>query len=382
MASVQAENGERSTPPQAQGSRNAKRPAMSDLAAAQAVSLPTPPRPPSARTAPRRAAAAVSKRSALSAELAQLPLFADLAPERLRALVVQAEAVELPAGGILFHQGDAARTLYVVVEGAVVPIAEGGSRVADGGGRRKLAVLERGDLVGEIGVITRQPRNATVVALVDSKLLSIDRGALLPVLRESRELMQHVLAPARRRMLDRQLRTNLFFAAFAHGERDAIARQFRLLEVKAGEKLVRQGEPPEGLYLVLSGSLARIDPRRGRELGGLGIGDVFGGRSLLEGVPAPADVVAKGRAWVLVLGERRFRRIVAAHPRIVRVVRRLSQVETGAAAPDARPTSPSARTTVRLPSGSASRPSRPSRPSPTPGAPRAGGAGRAPRSRS
>ncbi|MEZ4333027.1 MAG: cyclic nucleotide-binding domain-containing protein [Myxococcota bacterium] len=350
---------------------------MSDLAAAQAVSLPAPSSP--CNNVPQAPDPAASKRSALSAQLAHLPLFADLPPERLHALVVEAEAVDLPAGGILFHQGDAARTLYVVVDGAVVPIAEDGARRADGGARRKLAVLERGDLVGEIGVLTRQPRNATVVALVDSKLLAIDRGALLPVMRASRELMQHILAPARRRMLDRQLRTNLFFAAFAPGERGAIARQFRLLEVKAGARLVRQGEPPEGLYLVLSGSLARIDPRSGQELGGLGIGDVFGGRSLLEGVPAPADVVAKGRAWVLVLGERRFRRIVAAHPRIVRVVQRLSQIEAGAAGPGAKPTPPNAPSAARR---SSRPPSRPSRPPSSPRAPRAGGAGRAPRSRS
>lgn len=347
---------------------------LSDVAAAQAVSLPAPAG--DGRLAPP-GDPAPSTRLALSAQLANLPPFAALEPDRLHALVVQARAVDLPAGGILFHQGDASKSLYVVVDGAVVPIAEGGAGGAEGRVRRKLAVLERGDLVGEIGLVTRQPRNATVVALVDSKLLAIDRAALLPVMRESRELAEHILAPVRRRMLDRQLRTNLFFAAFAPPAREAVARRFRVLEVKAGTKLVRQGEPPEGLFVVLSGSLSRIDARSGREQGGLGIGDVFGGRSLLAGVPSASDVVANGRAWLLVLGESRFRRLIETHPRVARVVKRLSEGEAGELESQRKGAqATSARASSRRPSHP---PSRPPRTAPRA---RAGAAGRAPRSRS
>lgn len=369
-----------------------RKPVMSDVAAAQAVSLPSPSQPPaparasaSSFAAPAATPAPVPAKprvdpaaSALSAQLANLPVFAELAPDRLHALVLEARAVDLPAGGVLFHQGDASQSLYVVVEGAVVPIAEAAPRGAEGGARRKLAVLERGNLVGEIGLVTRQPRNATVVALVDSKLVAIDRDALLPVLRASRALAGHVLAPVRRRMLDRQLRTNLFFAAFAPPAREAIARQFRLVEVMPGTKLVRQGEPPEALFLVLAGTLARRDPRRGRALARLGIGDLFGGRALLDGTASDCDVVATGRAWVLVLGEGRFRRLVEAHPRLVRVVRRLA--DDAAEGADA---SPDSGAMPEDPTNAPAPPRRPRRAPPRPAsAPRADAAGRAPGSRS
>lgn len=292
--------------------------------------------------------------AALGGQLANLPLFADLDPATLHALIQQARPVELEAGKVLFRQGDDSRSLFVVVDGAVVPIAEGGSR-------RKLAVLERGALVGEIGLVTRQPRNATVTALVDSKLLAIDRAALFPAMRSQPALAEGILRPARQRMLDRQLRTHLFFASFVPAERGAVARQFRLVEVKAGTKMVEQGKPAGGLHVVLAGSFARIERKQGRKLGALGIGDVFGGHSLLEGAPSQFDVVANGKAWVLVLGERRFRRIIEENPRLVRVVERLSAADASSARP--------------------SGPQRPASQRPAPPS-RAASAGRAPRFRS
>lgn len=302
---------------------NGKARARSDLAAAQAVSLPASV---DASELSRRQRS--ERGTSLRSQLANLPLFEALEPASLHELILRARVVTLEAGKVLFHQGEPSNSLYVVVDGAVTPIAEGDAR-------RKLAVLERGDFVGEIGLVTQQPRNATVAALVDSKLIAIDRGVLFPLMRQEPKLALGILRPVRQRMLDRQVRTNLFFAAFSHAERSAVARQFRLLEVKDGVRAVAEGEPPEGLFVVLAGSFRKIDRTSGRELGRFEIGDVFGGPSLLEGKPSSCDIVAKGKAWLIVLGERRFRRIVDANPRLVRVVQRLSS-NPGSAAPSRR----------------------------------------------
>lgn len=255
--------------------------------------------------------------SSLRTQLANLPLFAALDPGSLHELIQRSRVVTLGAGEALFHQGDASTSLYVVVEGAVTPIAEGAAR-------RKLAVIESGDFVGEIGLVTHQPRNATVAALVDSRLLAIDRGVLFPLMRKERSLARTVLRPLRERLIDRQIRTNLFFASFAHADRGAIARQFRLLEVASDTRVVTAGEPPSGLFVVLAGTFEERRPGSAQILRRLGIGDGFGGNQLLEGRPAECDVIARGKAWLSVLGESRLRRIVDANPRLVRVVQRLT----------------------------------------------------------
>ncbi len=223
--------------------------------------------------------------------------------------------------------------------------------------------------------MTKQPRNATVAALVETKLVAIDRRVLVPLMRREPSVAKGILRFLRERMLDRQIRSNLFFAAFAHAERDAVARQFRLLEVKDGTRVVDQGAPPEGLFVVLAGSLAKIDRTRRKELGRLELGDVFGGDWLIAGKASPWDVVARGRAWLIVLGERRFRHIVEANPRLVRVLERLARrTPRPASAPAVRGPISASRPSPASPSYSPS-------PSPSP-SPRATAADKARRSRS
>lgn len=284
-----------------------------DLAAAQAVSLPT-----SADKKARAKSNSAERGASLRNELANTPLFGDLDPASLHTLIRKVRVVSLEAGQVLFRQGEPANSLYVIVSGAVVPIAEGDRR-------RKLAVLENGEFFGEIGLLTKQPRGATIEALVDTKLLAIDRRVLWDLIGKEPSVAKSLLRFLRARMIDRQIRTNLFFAAFAHAEREAVARQFRILEVKDGTRVVEQGRPADGLFVVLAGTLARIDRKKDKELGTFGLGDVFGGLSLIEGQPAPSDVVSRGKCWLVVLGEGRFRRILGANPRLERIIRRLAK---------------------------------------------------------
>jgi len=289
-----------------------------DIAAAQAVCLST-----AGPTTPGKKGSQAERGASLRTELANIPLFGDLDPASLHTLIRKVRVVLVKAGQVLFRQGDPANSLYIVVEGAVVPIAEGTPR-------RKLAVLERGEFFGEIGLMAKQPRNATIEALVDTKLLAIDRRVVWELIERQPGVAQGILRFLRARLIDRQIRTNLFFSAFVHAEREAVARQFRVLEVEEGATVVEAGRPPDGLYVVLSGTLSMIKRREegDKELDALELGDVFGGLSLLDGRVSPADVVAMGKCWLVVLGEGRFRRILEANPRLDRILRRIAREKT------------------------------------------------------
>ncbi|HIF93387.1 MAG TPA: cyclic nucleotide-binding domain-containing protein [Myxococcales bacterium] len=287
-----------------------------DLRAAQAMSLPTPADVKEIFTEGGR-----ERGASLRSELANTPLFGELEPASLHSLIRRVRIVTLDAGQVLFRQGDAANSLYVIVDGAIVPIAEGEPR-------KKLAVLERGEFFGEIGLMTKQPRGATIEALVDTKLLAIDRRVLWDLIADEPSVAKSLLRFLRARLVDRQIRTNLLFAAFAHAERKAVVRQFRILEVQDGVRVVEQGKVAEGLFVVLTGSLIRFDSKEDKELGQYKLGDVFGGLSLLEGQVATADVRATGKCWLVVLGEGRFRRILEANPRLGRIIRRLAKEST------------------------------------------------------
>ena len=294
------------------------------VAAAQAAAFPTAidsERASRSFSASSSFSGSAATRS-LRSQLADVPLFGELDPESLHLLIRKVRVVQLETGQVLFREGDAANSLYVVVDGAVVPIAEGDRR-------RKLAVLERGDFFGETGLITGQPRNATIEALVDTQLLAIDRQVLWQLIEQASGVLTTLMRFLRARLIDRQIRTNLFFAAFGHAERAAVARQFRMLEVQEGARVVSAGKPPEGLFVVLSGRLALWDRKRGKVVRELSAGGVLGAQTLLMAEPSPFDARAIEKCWVVVLGEGRFRRILEANPRLSRVLKRLAQASEG-----------------------------------------------------
>jgi CRP-like cAMP-binding protein len=257
--------------------------------------------------------------------LPRTPLFSCLDAGSLRALVDGARLVELPAEHELFHQGDPGDTLYVIAEGAVVPIAEGEVR-------KKLAVLEEGDFFGEIGLVTERPRSATIEALVDTKLLAIDRTLVSQLVERQPAVLQVLLRYLRDRLIGRLLHTSPFFTALPADERESVARRFRFVEMADGAILVRQGQPSSGLYALLVGSVQVIhfDGVGDKELAKLEPGDVFGEMSMLTGDEAMASCVAEGKCWALTLSRNDFRALAGESPVVREAVEELAEARRAA----------------------------------------------------
>lgn len=78
---------------------------------------------------------------------------------------------ELSSGSTLFRQGDPGACLYALVSGRVSIHAE------SDGEDRVLGEVGRGETLGEMALLTGEPRTATVVAIRDSVLVRLDRDA-------------------------------------------------------------------------------------------------------------------------------------------------------------------------------------------------------------
>ncbi len=84
----------------------------------------------------------------------------------------QLEAVALPGGAVLMQQGEPGDSMYLVAVGRL--------RVAmtrDDGTQTIVAEVGRGEVVGELAVMTDEPRSATVTALRDSQVLRLTTDA-------------------------------------------------------------------------------------------------------------------------------------------------------------------------------------------------------------
>ena len=242
-------------------------------------------------------------------------LFTTFSEAEISRLMAESEIVELPAGGKCFQQGDVADRMYVILEGSMTPIAEDCESER---GEIGMGVLEAGDFFGEIGLLTRQPRNASMLALAPSRLLAIDQTAVRHLLRTHREVFGLVLRTLRFRLVDRLVRTSPIFSCFARADRTEVAKQFRLLEVKHGSTIIREGVPDQGVFVVLAGQVEiSQSSQHGRKvLASLSHGDVFGEQSVIFDQPAVATATARGKCWLFALSEARFAKILARNPRL------------------------------------------------------------------
>jgi CRP-like cAMP-binding protein len=94
-------------------------------------------------------------RDAKTELLKSTPLFAGCSKSELRELAKNSDEVDLRDGYVFVREGRTGREFFVLVEGAARVTAKG----------RKLADLGPGDWFGEIALLTKAPRTATVTAV-------------------------------------------------------------------------------------------------------------------------------------------------------------------------------------------------------------------------
>ena len=102
--------------------------------------------------------------------LAQIPIFGGLPDLVLRRVVDLAREIRVPAGGLVFAEGEPARSMFIVREGELEICKRGRN-----GAEFCLAVLQRGDCVGEMSLIDIQPRSATARAIGLATLCVLDQ---------------------------------------------------------------------------------------------------------------------------------------------------------------------------------------------------------------
>jgi CRP/FNR family cyclic AMP-dependent transcriptional regulator len=124
-------------------------------------------------------------------------LFSDL-PERLSSgLLANAKPVNLAADAILFLAGDPGDGCYRVNEGLLkVSIA------SHAGVERILAILGPGSIVGDMAMIDRRPRSASVSALRDCKLSFVSRAAFETFATKQPEIYKYLLGLLAARLRD------------------------------------------------------------------------------------------------------------------------------------------------------------------------------------
>jgi CRP-like cAMP-binding protein len=274
--------------------------------------------------------------------LATVPLLDGMPESELDELAGVLRRRDLPAGAVLWREGDAADAMLLIVDGRVsVTLRVPGDRAVE------VTSVGRGEVLGEIPLLDGGEHSATVRVIEPASLLSLSRADFAALV-----LRRHPTAFALKRRIAgvacARLRTSLAsLAASLGGEptgeatypltdlepcpppisgyvrRLATFRAFdslalwgfltagRYAHCPAGRTLVAEGATSNACYLTMNGAVEKITVRGGRRIrvGLAGPGYAFGYESLIDGGPSPVTAATRERTRLLVVPQQAFERL-------------------------------------------------------------------------
>jgi CRP/FNR family cyclic AMP-dependent transcriptional regulator len=118
-----------------------------------------------------------------SSRLTAIPIFSDLSEEEAHRLSAFASEQSIAEGQILMKQGDFSVELIAIEEGSADVIRDG----------KKIASLGKGDLIGEMGLFERQPRNADVIATSPMRVIKLTHWEIRRMSSDTIERIRQVI---------------------------------------------------------------------------------------------------------------------------------------------------------------------------------------------
>jgi ATP:ADP antiporter, AAA family len=272
--------------------------------------------------------------------LKKAPLFAGVPVNYLVEQARVARWLTLPAGHVLFRQGEAGDALFVIAEGGLLVSVNG----------REVARLGPGECVGEMALLDDAPRSATVETVAGCRLLLVGADDLKLLI-----AAQPAAARSLLRTLDARIRKTqsgrpepprqpegggrLSHVSFV-GAADLVhlipvisflgqVELFKDLPLPsltrlagivhevpcyAGEELFAEGDPGDCLYLVCDGEIDIV--AGGRKVASLGRGACLGEMALIGAAARSATARVAKDATLLRLWAEDFGQLLATEPEI------------------------------------------------------------------
>ena len=117
-------------------------------------------------------------------DLSKLEFFEGFTDDELKKVLAMAENVSADAGAILMEQGDVGQEAFVICSGQAGVFVNG----------HRVAAIGPGSAVGEMALLDRHPRSATVKALTDLELLSFHADKFQKLLESMPKAATRVMA--------------------------------------------------------------------------------------------------------------------------------------------------------------------------------------------
>jgi len=126
--------------------------------------------------------------------LREVQLFEEMTDHVLAGIAPRMQPVEIPADGIVFHEGDVGDCIYLVLEGRLKVLK----------GNHKLAELDQNSIFGEFTILHSGRRTASVIAETDTRLFRFTQADLYDLLSEESAVARPMI-----RLIVKRLQENM-----------------------------------------------------------------------------------------------------------------------------------------------------------------------------
>jgi CRP-like cAMP-binding protein/Fe-S-cluster-containing hydrogenase component 2/thioredoxin reductase len=232
----------------------------------------------------------------------EAPLLSDINRLQLREFMLESELRTPREGEVLFERNDYTNTFFMVVGGQVLVEGDGG----------RFFPLGAGKFFGELGLISGRRRSSTVRAGANCVLVESPRRAMLKLVASVESIRKRIDETFLKRAVRTYLAPMLPEAELA----ELVASSVEVRRYGGGEELFREGDAPDGLYLLRRGSVMVSRTIAGREvvLSYLSAGNYVGEMALLTDSPRSATVRAAVTTEAVVLDAGAFKRVLGRNP--------------------------------------------------------------------
>lgn len=124
----------------------------------------------------------------------KVPLFSGAGDDLVQQIVMNLKATVFTPGDYIFREGEGGDSMYFISRGRVEVVSKDGRKV--------YATLSEGNFFGEIALLLRQPRNASIRALDYVDLYMLDHETLEKILKNFPGFMEHIHDLARKRQAE------------------------------------------------------------------------------------------------------------------------------------------------------------------------------------
>jgi CRP-like cAMP-binding protein len=129
--------------------------------------------------------------------LVSVPLFSACSKKDLGLVAKRAEDVKVEAGKVLVSEGAAGAEFFVIIEGTAKVTRHG----------QEVAKLGAGDFFGDLALLDRAPRNATITAETPMELVVLGQREFSALIDEVPGFAHKLLAGLARRLRDNDAKT-------------------------------------------------------------------------------------------------------------------------------------------------------------------------------